>query len=98
MLETTYGRSNENFPKRTWNGEHAKVPSSCSTTITSMAPLRVAGLMEFHVFETDPLILLTYCIFDNEDSDLYVHSKIREVGQQNGLRRNEVGSMDEWEC
>jgi hypothetical protein len=27
-----------------------------------MAPLRVAGLMEFHVFETEPLILLTYCI------------------------------------
>jgi len=29
-----------------------------------MAPLRVAGLMEFHVFETDPLMLLTYCIVD----------------------------------
>ena len=27
-----------------------------------MAPLRVAGLMEFHVFETEPLILRTYCI------------------------------------
>jgi len=30
--------------------------------MTSMAPLSVAGLMEFHVFETDPLMLLTYCI------------------------------------
>jgi hypothetical protein len=27
-----------------------------------MAPLRVAGLIEFHVFETEPLMLLTYCI------------------------------------
>ena len=65
------GRSNENFPKRTWKGEQAKsprkkqqasllacdshhpkdfantaVPFSCSITITSIAPLRVAGLME----------------------------------------------------
>lgn len=30
-----------------------------------MAPLRVAGLIEFHVFETDPLILLTYCIVED---------------------------------
>jgi hypothetical protein len=27
-----------------------------------MAPLRVAGFIEFHVFETDPLMLLTYCM------------------------------------
>lgn len=27
-----------------------------------MAPLRVAGLIEFHVFETEPLKLRTYCI------------------------------------
>jgi hypothetical protein len=58
----SYGRSRENFPNRTWKGEHAKDPSSCSTTITSMAPLRVAGFIEFHVFETDPLMLLTYCM------------------------------------
>lgn len=38
------------------------LPSSSSTTITSIAPLNVAGLMEFQVFETDPLMLLTYCI------------------------------------
>lgn len=31
--------------------------------MTSIAPLKVAGLMEFHVFETDPLMLRTYCIF-----------------------------------
>ncbi len=30
--------------------------------MTSIAPLNVAGLMEFHVFDTDPLILRTYCI------------------------------------
>lgn len=38
------------------------LPSSCSTTITSIAPLKVAGLMEFHVLDTDPPILRTYCI------------------------------------
>lgn len=38
------------------------LPSTCSTTITSIAPLNVAGLMEFHVFETDPPILRTYCM------------------------------------
>jgi hypothetical protein len=27
-----------------------------------MAPLSVAGLMEFHVLETEPLMLRTYCI------------------------------------
>lgn len=31
-------------------------------TITSMAPLKVAGLIEFQVLETEPLILRTYCI------------------------------------
>lgn len=31
-------------------------------TITSIAPLSVAGLIEFHVFETGPLKLRTYCI------------------------------------
>lgn len=38
------------------------LPSSCSITMTSIAPLNVAGLMEFHVFDTEPLILRTYCI------------------------------------
>lgn len=37
-------------------------PSSCSMTITSIAPLNVAGLIEFHVLETEPPILRTYCI------------------------------------
>lgn len=61
---------------RVWGGDG--VPSSCSTTITSMAPLNVAGLfrsagnavdshkvhyfIEFHVLETEPLRLRTYCI------------------------------------
>lgn len=70
------GRRRENFPKRTWNGEQARdpiesaliyiisrnIPSSCSTTTTSIAPLSVAGLIEFQVFETDPLKLRTYCM------------------------------------
>jgi len=30
------------FPNLTWNGVHISVPSSCSMTITSMQPLRVA--------------------------------------------------------
>lgn len=33
------------LPKRTWNGEHVKVPSGCSTTITSMAPVSVAAFI-----------------------------------------------------
>ena len=37
-------------------------PSSCSTTMTSIAPLSVAGLIEFQVFDTEPPRLLTYCI------------------------------------
>lgn len=56
------GRSNENLPKRTWKGEQAREPSSCSTTMTSIAPLRVAGLIEFQVFETEPEMERTYCI------------------------------------
>lgn len=38
------------------------VPSSCSTTTTSIAPLKVAGFIEFHVLETEPPKLRTYCI------------------------------------
>lgn len=30
--------------------------------MTSIAPLSVAGLIEFHVLDTDPPILRTYCI------------------------------------
>lgn len=61
-----------------WKGEQAKepsqtlvkdsidveiyIPSSCSTTITSIAPLSVAGLMEFHVLDTEPPMLRTYCM------------------------------------
>lgn len=33
------------FPKRTWKGVHFRVPSGCSTTIMSIAPLRVEWLM-----------------------------------------------------
>ena len=36
------GTRRENFPNRTWKGEHAKSPFSCSTTITSIAPDKVA--------------------------------------------------------
>jgi hypothetical protein len=30
--------------------------------MTSIAPLRVAGLMEFHVLDTEPEMDRTYCI------------------------------------
>ena len=33
------------LPKRTWNGDDLKVPSSCSTTTTSIAPVRVDPLI-----------------------------------------------------
>lgn len=36
------GSRSENLPNRTWKGEHAKSPFSCSTTITSIAPDNVA--------------------------------------------------------
>jgi hypothetical protein len=81
------GCNSWNLPKRTWNGEHARVPgesqllyngtrsetqipSSRSTTTTSIAPLSVAGLMEFQVLDTDPLMdpemERTYCILDSK--------------------------------
>ena len=41
---------------------HAAKPSGCCTTITSIAPLKVAGFIEFHVLETAPDIERTYCI------------------------------------
>lgn len=37
--------------------------------MTSIAPLRVAGLIEFHVFETDPPMLRTYCISNERATD-----------------------------
>ena len=47
----------------TWNRyEEQALPSGCSTTITSIAPLSVAGLMEFQVLETAPDMERTYCI------------------------------------
>lgn len=58
----SYGRRSENLPKRTWKGEQASEPSSCSTTITSIAPERVAGFIEFQVLETEPEMERTYCI------------------------------------
>ena len=61
------GRSSENFPKRTWKGEQAREPSSCSTTMTSIAPLRVAGLIEFHVLETEPDKERTYCMAPTDE-------------------------------
>lgn len=38
-------RKTPNLPKRTWNGEHTKLPSASSTTITSIAPVSVAPLI-----------------------------------------------------
>ena len=50
-----------NLPKRTWNGDETKVPSACSTTMTSMAPVNVAGLISlYHCFKPDKT-LLTLC-------------------------------------
>lgn len=36
-------------------------------TITSIAPLKVAGLIEFQVLDTEPLILRTYCILETDE-------------------------------
>ena len=56
-----------------------------------MAPLRVAGLMEFHVFETEPLMLRTYCIPPDEGQWVSAegssgHRKLAEAsdGGENG--------------
>jgi hypothetical protein len=38
------------------------LPSSCSTTMTSIAPLNVAGLIEFQLLETPLVMDRTYCI------------------------------------
>ena len=33
------------FPNLTWKGEELRDPSSCSTTMTSIAPVKVAALI-----------------------------------------------------
>jgi len=38
------------------------LPFSCSTTMTSIAPLKVAGFMELYVLATEPAIPRTYCM------------------------------------
>jgi hypothetical protein len=58
-------------------------------TITSIAPLRVAGLIEFHVFDTEPLRLLTYCILPG----WVKHPRPRTINKQNqtlGIKSSEV--------
>ena len=50
-------------------GDPYREPSFCSTTITSMAPLSVAGLIEFHVLDTDPPRLRTYCMSSSSHND-----------------------------
>ena len=67
-------------------------PSSCSTTMTSMAPLKVAGLMEFHVLVTELLTLLTYCITRDgswTNSRRGNYSFARRMGRQ--TRSTELG-------
>jgi hypothetical protein len=65
-----------------------------------MAPLRVAGLMEFHVLETEPLMLLTYCMpqktrpqpsqeTKEKASNPEPLNKRGGVGQDEGRRREE---------
>ena len=48
--------------------------------MTSMAPLKVAGLMEFHVLDTEPEIDRTYCI------PFYVGSAMTEQGRMALMR------------
>lgn len=82
-------------------------PSSCSITITSMAPLNVAGLIEFHVLETEPLILRTYCmvsegpqhpggrvLWKRQAPELLAGQRRRREGRQseNGRGKQTVGS------
>lgn len=43
------------------------IPFSCSTTIMSMAPLSVAGLMEFQVFETESIARPKMFILSNNN-------------------------------
>ena len=70
-----------------------------------MAPLRVAGLIEFHVLDTEPLILLTYCIppssaCEVEDSlqktapgeHAERERQTRDVRQRQGLSRRLLGA------
>jgi hypothetical protein len=63
------------------------LPSSCSITITSIAPLKVAGFMEFQVLETEPLMLLTYCIPHERDSQ-----KTQNAGNPNVFNTNDHGN------
>lgn len=48
------------------------LPSLPSTTTTSIAPLRVAGFIEFHVFDTEPEIERTYCIDAQADFAVFL--------------------------
>ena len=57
-------------------------------TMTSMAPLSVAGLIEFHVFETEPLRLRTYCILPVGSSTL--GDKFRYPSPENQKRMERV--------
>lgn len=52
------------LPNRTWKGEHDNEPSGCSTTTTSTAPLRVAGLISEYNLETVEKKLPTDCIYN----------------------------------
>lgn len=65
-----------------------------------MAPLRVAGLMEFHVFETEPLILRTYCIAPGQvegftqrvDITLQIKKKNKKGVDKEEISRGKMGA------
>ena len=55
LMDTTFSfgfKTPLSLPKRTWNGVHRMAPSSSSTAMISMAPLRVALFSPRHRFET----------------------------------------------
>ena len=65
------------------------MPSSCSTTITSMAPVRVAGFSEFHVVHAVFPMFLTYCMISGGDVEVHGERKGQTADglSRIGLRR-----------
>lgn len=59
-----------------------------------MAPLRVAGLMEFHVFETEPLILRTYCIAPGQVEEFSQGFEIKS--QDEGVDKEETRNKEKF--
>ena len=68
--------------------------------MTSIAPLRVAGLIEFHVFETDPLMLLTYCMapgYEERETTGFLDDYCGSPRQEGRASHTELGDVfGEW--